>query len=77
MGFFLRFYIIELTGRLTVFFGNFAIKPLADVVSSTSANGLIAKTKSKRYFIISPPPLARLGRGSIQQNYYNITEIPK
>lgn len=32
-GVFLRFYIIELTGRLTVFFGNFAIKPLFDLLT--------------------------------------------
>jgi len=47
-GVFLRFYIIELTGRLTVFLGKFTIKPFADVVSDYLCHD--CKNKIKKNF---------------------------
>ncbi|HFP7267835.1 hypothetical protein NNF67_13620, partial [Enterococcus faecium] len=49
-GVFLRFYIIELTGRLTVFFGNFAIKPFAEVTAHYICKWLDCKNKIKKVF---------------------------
>ncbi|MDH2766086.1 hypothetical protein, partial [Enterococcus faecium] len=63
MGFFLRFYIIELTGRLTVFFGNFAIKPFAEVTAHYICKWLDCKNKIKKVFhyISSSPCQIRPG----------------
>ncbi|TNX69079.1 hypothetical protein FIU29_13660 [Enterococcus faecium] len=59
MGFFLRFYIIELTGRLTVFFGNFAIKPFAEVTAHYICKWFDCKNKIKKgisLYLLLPLP---------------------
>ncbi|WP_435301965.1 hypothetical protein [Enterococcus faecium] len=58
-GFFLRFYIIELTGRLTVFFGNFAI--LAEVAAHYICQDCKNKIKKLFHYISSSPCQLRPG----------------
>nr|AJY53545.1 hypothetical protein pEfm12493_061 [Enterococcus faecium] len=62
MGFFyVSILIIELTGRLTVFFGNFAIKPFADVVCSYLCQDCKNKIKKVFHYISSSPCQIRPG----------------
>ncbi|EPI26563.1 hypothetical protein D352_00005 [Enterococcus faecium LA4B-2] len=65
------FYVLfRLTGRLAVFFGNFAIKPFADIMSSYFCRNRNNKIKKMVHIITSSP--CQNSRGSRQRFNYII-----